>query len=322
MVGPQREHETAHDHELDDTVVHYAWDNSITPRLTIDPGEVIVFDTRDAADYFYTPDSTHHDVIRKGPLKGHPLNGPVYVRDAHPGDVLSITILDVRPSRSFGWTAIRPGRGLLPEQEFPNPFLQIWDLNEGFARMRQRNDIAVPIQAFPGILGTALPEPGQHSTIPPRRNGGNMDIRHLVKGTTLFLPVWVEGALFSTGDAHAAQGDGEVCITAVEMAASVTLRIDLRKGASFQEPRFRTGGPICGATNIGTQYVTTACGPDLFECSQSAVRYMIDHLTKERGLSREEAYVLCSVCVDLKISEIVDAPNWLVSAFLPETVFV
>lgn len=307
---------------LDDQTVHYAWDNSIKPRLTIDPGAVITFHTRDAADYFYTPDSTHEDVIRKGPLKGHPLTGPVYVRGARPGDVLAIEVLEVKSSRGFGWTAIRPGRGLLPEKEFPNAFLQLWDLSQGgYARMKQRNDIAVPIEAFPGIMGTALPEAGAHSTIPPRKNGGNMDIKHLTKGTTLYLPVWVKGALFSTGDAHAAQGDGEVCITAVEMAATVTLRIDLRQGDSLPEPQFRTKGPICNGTNTGPYYVTTAHGPDLYECSQRAVRYMIDHLVKERGLGREEAYVLCSVCVDLKISEVVDAPNWLVSAFLPEQVF-
>ncbi|MBI2970183.1 MAG: acetamidase/formamidase family protein [Gammaproteobacteria bacterium] len=310
------------DFELDDQTVHYAWDNSLKPRLTVDPGAVITFQTRDSADYYYTPDSTHEDVARKGPLKGHPLTGPVYVRGAQPGDVLAVEVLDVKSSRGFGWTAIRPGRGLLPQQEFPHPFLQIWELgDDGIARMKARAGIAVPIEPFPGIMGTALPEGGQHSTIPPRKNGGNMDIRHLIKGTTLYLPVWVEGALFSTGDAHAAQGDGEVCITAVEMAATVTLRIDLKQGNSLSEPQFRTAGPICRGTNAGPYFVTTASGPDLYECSQRAVRYMIEHLVKEYGLSREQAYVLCSVCVDLKISEIVDAPNWLVSAFLPESVF-
>ena len=311
------------DHELDDRSVHYAWDNSINPRLKIDPGDTIRFHTRDSADYYYTPDSGNEDVLKKGPLKGHPLTGPVYVRDAAPGDTLAVEILDVTPARDFGWTAIRPGKGLLPQVEFPNPFLQIWDLSDGgFARMPQRSDIAVPMAAFPGILGTALSEPGSHHTIPPRQNGGNMDIRHLTAGTTLYLPVWVEGALFSTGDAHAAQGDGEVCITAVEIAATITLRIDLEKGRSLQEPRFRSAGPVCVSTNTGSWYATTAHGPDLHECSQRAVRYMVEHLVGERGLSREQAYVLCSVCVDLKINEIVDAPNWLVSAFLPEAVFV
>ncbi len=309
-------------HELNDSLLHYAWDNALAPRLTIDSGDTVIFDTRDAVDHYYTVDSTHEDVRKKGPLTGHPLTGPVYVRDAQPGDTLLVEVLEVIPSLGFGWTAIRPGKGLLPETEFPNHFLQIWNLEDGeIARMKQRSDIAVPIAAFPGIMGTALDESGEHSTIPPRKNGGNMDIKHLCKGSTLHLPVWVEGGMFSVGDAHAAQGDGEVCITAIEMSATVTLRLNLAKGAAIAEPCLRTSGPLSAANDQGSWFATTANGPDLFECSQRAVRYMVDHIVNERGLSREEAYVLCSVCVDLKINEIVDAPNWIVSAFLPEIVF-
>ena len=183
------------------------------------------------------------------------------------------------------------------------------------------NVVAVPIEAFPGVMGTALPEPGGHSTMPPRKNGGNMDIKQLTAGTTLSLPVWVEGALFSVGDGHAAQGDGEVCVTAVEMAAEVTLRFGLLSGRGIPEPRFRTRGPIGVGTSRGPWVATTAHGPDLFASAQQAVRYIIDHMVEERGLSREEAYIVASVAVDLKISEIVDAPNWIVSAFLPENIF-
>jgi acetamidase/formamidase len=181
--------------------------------------------------------------------------------------------------------------------------------------------IAVPIAPFPGVMGVALDEPGAHSTMPPRKNGGNMDIKHLTAGTTLFLPVWMDSALFSVGDAHATQGDGEVCVTAVEMMGTVTLRFGLARRRELKEPQFRTSGPIVSAADRGPCFVTTAHGPDLFASSQQAIRYMIDHLVTERGLSREEAYILCSVAVDLKISEIVDAPNWIVSAFLPESIF-
>jgi acetamidase/formamidase len=310
-------------HHLDDSTVHYAWDNAIAPRLAIDPGDTIVFETRDSGDYFYKPNSDHQDVLRKGPLKGHPLNGPVFVRGAEIGDALAVDILDVCPRLGFGWTAIRPGRGLLPEAEFPEAFLQIWRLSDdGLARMRQRDDVAVPIESFPGIVGVALAAPGPHSTIPPRENGGNMDQKHLTRGARLYLPVLAPGALLSVGDAHAAQGDGEVCITAIEMAATVTLRVDLDKGRALKAPQFRTAGPLCQATNRARHFATMAHGPDLFANAQQAVRYMIERLCAERGLSREEAYVLCSVCVDLKISQIVDAPNWTVSAFLPEIVFV
>jgi acetamidase/formamidase len=178
--------------ELDAGQVHYEWNNAIAPRLEIEPGDTVVFQTRDAADGFYSRASTHADVLNRGPFRGHPLTGPVRVRGAGPGDVLVVEILDVRPAADFGWTNVRPGRGLLPESDFSKPFLQIWDLSDGtHARMDRR--VAVPIEAFPGVMGTALDEPGGHSTMPPRKNGGNMDIKQLTRGATLYLPVWVPG---------------------------------------------------------------------------------------------------------------------------------
>ena len=308
-------------HRLDSTVVHHEWNNAIPPRLVVDPGDTIVLDTRDASDRFYTATSTTRDMAARGPFKGHPLTGPVAVRGARAGDVLVIDILDVRPAEPFGWTHIRPGRGLLPESDFPESFLQIWDVSDGaFARMRARSGVrvAVPQAPFPGVIGTALDEPGGHSTMPPRKNGGNVDIRQLTAGTTVYLPVWVDGALLSVGDAHAAQGDGEVCISAVEMSAQVTLRTGLRHGRPLREPQFRTSGP---QPSRGAEYATTAHGPDLFASAQQAIRYLIEHMVAERGLAREEAYVVASVAADLRISEIVDAPNWIVSAFLPEAIF-
>ncbi|HXH82118.1 MAG TPA: acetamidase/formamidase family protein [Candidatus Tectomicrobia bacterium] len=307
-------------HVLDAKQVHHAWDNALPPRLEIDPGDTVVFDTRDAADGYYSRASTHADVLRRGPFRGHPLTGPVHVRGARPGDALVVEVLDVQPRADHGWTAIRPGRGLLPETDFAQPFLQLWDLDGAHARMDRR--VAVPLEPFPGVMGTALAEPGAHSTMPPRRNGGNMDIKHLRAGATLYLPVAVDGALFSVGDGHGAQGDGEVCVTAVEMEARVTLRFDVRAGQAPPEPQFRTGGPLRPRADQGDWYVTTAHGPDLFACAQQATRHAIDHLVRERGFSREEAYVICSVAADLRISEIVDAPNWIVSAYLPEAIFV
>ena len=308
-------------HALDAETVHYEWNNALAPRLTIDPGDTVVFDTRDAADRYYSKTSTADDVLKRV-FKGHALTGPVKIRGAAPGDTLVVEILDMIPALDFGWTQVRPGRGLLPEADFPKPHLCVWDLSDKqFARMPNR-PIAVPLDPFPGVMGVALDEPGAHSTMPPRRSGGNMDIKQLCAGSTLYLPVLVDGALFSIGDGHGAQGDGEVCITAVEMSARVTLRFSLQRGRRIAEPRFRTAGPIGTRTNRGPHFATTAHGPDLYANSQQAIRYMIEHLVEERGLTREEAYVLCSVAVDLKISEIVDAPNWIVSAVLPESVFV
>ena len=280
------------------------------------------FETRDAADGFYKATSTHEDVINRGPFRGHPLTGPVRVEGARPGDTLVVEILEVKPGAPFGWTAIRPGRGLLPEADFPKPYLQIWDVSDGKFARNARRKIAVPIEAFPGVMGTALHEPGGHSTMPPRKNGGNMDIKQLTAGTTLSLPVWVEGALFSVGDGHARAGrrrgvrdrggDGRRGDAAVR--SSVRAR---NSRAALPHPR----RPSAVGTSRGPWVATTAHGPDLFASAQQAVRYMIDHMVEERGLSREEAYIVASVAVDLKISEIVDAPNWIVSAFLPENIF-
>jgi acetamidase/formamidase len=305
-------------HRLDASNVHYAWDNAIPPRLEVDPGDTVVFDTRDAADGYYSRKSSHADVLARGPFRGHPLTGPVRVRGARPGDTLVVEVLEMQPGADFGWTAVRPGRGLLPEAEFPKPYLQIWDLSDG-THARSERGIAVPMDPFPGVMGVALDEPGPHSTMPPRKNGGNMDIRQLTTGSRLLLPVWVDGALFSIGDGHGAQGDGEVCVTAVEMMARVTLRFGLEPGRALKEPQFRTAATPSSAR--GPCFVTTAHGPDLYASAQQAVRYMIDHLVAERGLGREDAYIVASVAVDLRISEIVDAPNWIVSAFLPESIF-
>src|SRR5215831_9436786 len=222
-------------HHLDSTQVHYAWNNRLEPRLEIEPGDTVIFDTRDAADRYYSRQSTHADVLGRGPFRGHPLTGPVRVRGARPGDVLVVDVLEMRPGADFGWTAIRPGRGLLPESDFSKPYLQIWDVSDG-THARSERGIAVPLEPFPGVLGVALDEPGAHSTMPPRKNGGNMDIKQLTRDSTLYLPVWMPGALFSVGDGHGAQGDGEVCVTAVEMRAQVTLRYGLQRGRHLEEP--------------------------------------------------------------------------------------
>ena len=175
----------------------------------------------------------------------------------------------------------------------------------GFALGPSADD-AVP--ADPGIASEAL------RTVPPRETAGNLDIKQLSKGVRLAIPVSERGALFSIGDAHAAQGDGEVCVSAIEMSSTTTVRLQVRQDMSLQEPQFQTPGvPLAS----GPAYVTTAHGPDLMQSTKQAIRYMIEHLVQAYGLSREDAYCLCSVAVDLKISEVVDAPNWIVSAFLP-----
>jgi acetamidase/formamidase len=297
---------------------HIGWDNSLEPVLTTAPGKSINFEVIDASGGHLSPKSTAKDISARSLDGINPVTGPVYIEGAKPGDTLEIEIEGFGPT-SWGWTAIIPGFGLLNEQ-FTEPYLKIWDLNKRDTA-EFAPGIELPIRPFPGTIGVALPELGRHSIVPPRKNGGNMDIRHLTKGTKLYLPVWVEGALFSVGDTHAAQGDGEVCGTAIEAPMDIQLKFKLHKGMQIQEPRFITLGPLTTGLDEKGYYVTTGYGEDLMTASKKAISYMIEHVGKTYGLNDEDAYMLCSVAVDLKISEIVDVPHYLVSAYLPQSIF-
>ena len=303
-------------HELGCDTVHYVWDNAIPARLEIESGDQVRFSCRDALDGFFHRGSTAAAVTERV-AKGHPLTGPVAVRGAHPGDTLQVDVLELVPG-DVGFTLFRSGAGLL-QDDFPDPYLKIWELCGDTAELRP--GVRIPLEPFLGVMGVALAEPGRHKTAPPRAQGGNMDIKQLTAGSTLYLPVAVAGALFSTGDGHAAQGDGEVCITAIETTMTATLRFTVRSDIPIERPEFETDRPLSPRTNDGRHYVTTGIAPDLMEATKQAVRGMIAHLVARAALTREEAYVLCSVAVDLKISEVVDAPNWVVSAFLPLALF-
>jgi len=249
----------------------------------------------------------------------NPVSGPVYVRDARPGDVLAVEVLEFRP-RDWGWTALIPGFGLLAD-EFPEPWLRISRVEAERERVIFAEGIELPYEPFPGTIGVAPAEPGPHSIVPPSRWGGNMDTKHLRVGTTLYLPVGVEGALFSVGDTHSAQGDGEVCGTAIETAMDVSLRLSVRRDFGIEAPQFHIP-PGALPRSGGTGYhVSTGVAPDLMEATKEAIRATMEHLGDSHGLSREEAYALCSVAVDLRIHEVVDAPNWVVGAFLPDDIF-
>jgi acetamidase/formamidase len=293
--------------------LHFAWDNSLPPLLEVDPGAEITFETWDASGHQVQRTWTSADAskrVRK-PGVGHALTGPVAVRGAHAGQTLVVDILEVRPN-TWGYTSFGPERGLLPE-DFPHHFIQIWDLEDRQCG-RGMAGVSVPLAPFCGVMGVALAEGGQHSTSPPRRVGGNMDVRQLTAGTTLYLPIEVDGALFSIGDAHGAQGDGEVCITAIEMDSTTTLRLSL-SDTPVHEPQLRLREP---PTRIGGAYHgCTAHAPDLMEAAKNATRYLIEWITQTTRLSADEAYVLASVTAELRISQVVDAPNWTVTAFFP-----
>jgi acetamidase/formamidase len=324
-------------HHLDRSEYHGDWLGTRPPRLKIASGDTVVFATRDASngkvldrvtdEAFKELPSELQTLVREGaerykhdkPTPGHALTGPVAIEGAEVGDVLQIEILDIKPA-AWGWSSISPGFGLLAD-EFDLTHVQFWDMRSGtHAPLGDR--IRVPLEPHLGVMGVAPRTSQPMSTIPPRCVGGNVDIKQLTAGSTLYLPIHVPGALFSTGDAHGAMGDGEVCGCGIEMESISALRFTLRKDLKLDYPRFETTGPLPGSWNTTGYFGTTGHGPDLFKATQDAVREMINFLTADHGLTREEAYVLCSVAVDLKISEVVDAPNWLVCAFLPKGLFV
>lgn len=311
----QHPYMTIHDFESHS---HYGWDNSFKPIAEVESGQTITYKITESSGGQFTKHSTVDDVKNLDFGKINPVSGPLYVKGAQPGDTLEIEMLDFG-QLDWGWTAIIPGFGLLSD-EFKEPAIKTFDLKNR-NKTEFLDGIDLFIKPFPGTMGVALPEPGNFSVVPPRKNGGNMDIRHLTRGTKLYLPVWVEGALFSIGDTHAAQGDGEVCGTAIESSMEATVRFKLHKGKTIAEPRYEIPGPPTPEADSQGYYVTTGHGEDLVEASRNAIRYMIEHLVDTYKMTDAEAYMLCSVAVDLRINEIVDMPNWLVSAFLPNSIF-
>jgi formamidase len=331
---------------------HNRWHPDLPPVTSVRPGDVVTLETRDGIDGQLTPESSHADVGRIDLGRAHPLTGPVRVEGAEPGDVLEVELLDYE-TPSAGVSCVVPGFGFLADV-FTDPFVLHWQLDGVAARSDGLPGITVPAGAHAGVIGVA-PSPALMArqreredairvaggpvaddapesahpplarsglrTIPPRETGGNLDIRRLTAGSTLYLPVHVPGALLSLGDVHFAQGDGEVCGTGIEISAAVTLRVGVRKAprwtASF--PAYRTpatpGRPCFATTGIPEDAM------DLTGAARAALLAMIDWLEAERGLSRPAAYCLCSACVDLHLSEVVDVPYPLVSALCPLDIF-
>jgi acetamidase/formamidase len=308
----------ARTHHLPDTQVHFTWDTANEPRVVVDSGDTCVVWTRDVSDNQITPDSDTSVIAGLDWDRVYPLNGPIGVADAKPGDTLAIEILDIH-TQGWGWTAILPGLGLLPE-EFPDAYLRVFDLSDGDVAYL-REDIAIPLTPFFGTMGVCPAGASAQPVMPPGTFGGNMDTRQLVRGATLYLPVQVEQALFSCGDAHGCQGDGEVCVTGLEAPMYAALRFTLHKGRSIPSPQFRTPAPLTPRVDSAPFYGTTGVGGDLYVAAQDAIRAMVDYIATTYDLGREDAYLLCSLAVDLKISEIVDAGQYIVSALLPEAVF-
>jgi acetamidase/formamidase len=299
-----------HEHHLDPAAIHHDWDSSREPVLTVQSGDVVHLELKMAGDG-QVHESSGHAQWDWSTL--YNLGGPIAVAGATPGDTLRIEILSLDPG-DWGWTAIVPELGLLPG-DFPSPFLKIFDLR-GRDRAVVCSRATVPIHPFLGTMGVSVETAGPSSPFPPHKGGGNIDCRHLLAGSTLWLPVWRDGAQFSCGDPHAAQGDGEVCVSAIECAMSATLRLTVEQ-RTIPGPRYQAPRP---PFDPGPCHGTMGIDPDLMEGSRTAVRNMIAWLVDEHDLEPEDAYVLCSLAGNLHIHEIVDAGVWNVGMTMPRSV--
>jgi formamidase len=351
------------------TTGHNRFHPDIPPLVSVDEGEEVVLITRDGVDGQLGPGTTEDDIAKMEAGAIHPLTGPVFVKGAQPGDVLEVEFLDIVP-QPHAFTAIVPGLGFLRDV-FTTPYLVHWQIRDGWATSPKLPRVRIPGAPFMGVSGVApsaaqvrawtarenalmsrgglvfppdangaVPGRGPAAseglrTVPPRENGGNFDVKQLTKGSKLLLPVAVEGGLFSTGDGHFAQGDGEVCVTAVEMGATVSVRFRVLKGTAanraLRGPRFSHAGYFAAPEWAAPRGFVAAMGMPIREdgvnegenltlACRNALLNMID-LLQERGWTREQAYVLCSVAVDLRISNVVDVPNYVVSALIPEGIF-
>lgn len=349
---------------------HNRWHEAIPPLVTVDPGDTVVLRTRDGFDGQLGPDSTDADAAAVSTARIHPHTGPVAVRGAEPGDLLEVRIQEIRCAR-WGFTAQVPGFGFLRDF-FPEPHMTSWDIAGGYATSPQLPGVRIAGAPFMGSLGvapstelrvrqaareaellgrggavmapladSAVPADPRIAaeglrTIPPRETGGNLDVKQLTAGTTLLIPVATDGALFSAADAHFPQRDGEVCGTAIEVAATFTAELHLRKGEAtrrqVRSPQFFRDTPEPAVFAPPPRYYATTGLPlhtdgrneseDASLAAVDALGQMIDYLMVEWGYTRQQAYAICSVAVDLKVSEAVDVPNVVVSAFLPLDIFV
>ncbi len=347
---------------------HNRYHPDIEPVLEVAEGEEVILETRDALDGQLGPDSTIADLAKTDGNLVHPLTGPIFVKGAEPGDMIEAEFLDILPQPT-AFSAIIPGLGFLRDV-MTMPFVVHWKIHDGWATSAEIPGVRIPGAPFMGISAVApsaeklkqwtereqralkaggfvLPPEANGAvpagrcgleglrTLPPRENGGNFDVKQLTKGAKLLLPVFVRGALFSTGDAHFAQGDGEVCVTAVEMGATVAVRFKIHKGLAksrtfagpvfshpgyFADPKHAVPENFLGVMGMPINAEGEIESENLTLAARNAVLNMMT-LLQERGFSREQAYIICSVAVDLRVSNVVDVPNYVVSALLPQRIF-
>ncbi len=302
------------EHKLSANPTHSRWNRALAPRLNIQPGDTVHLECVDASGAQVNPKTTLSEFLAMDRQRIHALTGPIYVERAEPGDVLQIDVLKVA-HRGWGWSSVIAGLGFLKER-FSEPFLFHWKL-EG-AVSRSLAPAIVPLRPFCGVMGVARAEDGEFITRPPGPFGGNMDVRQLCAGATLYLPVYNSGALFSAGDAHAAQGDGEVCINGIECPADVTLRFRLHKQQRLAAPVVESG-VVRGQETGGDAWFVVESATDAAGAARAATSRMIDLLVDRWGFTPVHAYLLCSVAMNLHMSQVVNEPMFTVCAEMPKS---
>lgn len=304
---------------LDSSITYNAWDNRLEPRITIEPGDEILIEMADSSDSQVKPDMSSEEFAKINFERIHALTGPIAIAGAKPGNTLKIEILEYI-HKGWAWTSINPEKCFLPE-DFNAFFLHHWQLEESSTTSMPGLNLA--LHPFCGIIGVQRAEQGVFRTRPPGPYGGNMDVKHLSKGATLYLPVLTPGAGLCAGDAHAAQGDGEVSINGMEAPMDVKLRVSISDDISVSDPYIQTPLELTPSAYAGKPFHGfISSGPDMVQCAKDAVRRAIDYLMKRLEISAEQALVVCSVVLDLKLSQVVNAPQFTVTGYLPEAIFL
>lgn len=288
---------------------HYKFSSQIPPVITVPDGSVVEAFTQEATGGQLNINSSLDDYSKVDWKKVHVLTGPIYIEGAEVGDVLAVELLDLEPGE-WGWTGMNPGFGFLAGEHETSLF-KTYELDKKNNLVHFSNNVSVPLKPFAGVMAVAPDTTAMLTTYPPRANGGNMDDPNLVKGVTLYLPIFVKGALFSIGDPHAVQGHGEVVGTAVECDMRIRFRLKVLKDKTIMEAQYESE----------EYYATTGFATTIDEAAKKATRYMVGHISNTYNMSWDEAYMLCSLIGDLKIAEVVDKPHMLVTMHIPKSVF-
>jgi acetamidase/formamidase len=302
-------------HVLSANPTHSRWNRSLAPRLNIASGDTVHIECVDSSGAQVHPAMSATDFLAIDRGRIHALTGPIFVEDAGPGDVLQIDVLEVG-HKGWGWSSVISGLGFLKER-FAEPFFFLWQLDGEVSRSLA--PAVVPLRPFCGVMGVAPGEDGEFRTRPPGPFGGNMDVRELSTAATLYLPVLNPGALFSAGDAHAAQGDGEVCINGIECPVDATLRFHVHKNRSLAGPMVETSAARKQEADEGS-WIMVESASDPAAAARAATSRMIDLLAERWGFSEIHAYLLCSVAMNLRLSQVVNEPMFTVSAAVPKHV--